>query len=189
MVDLTLKWQLLISLLVIVLSSCEEESGPLPAKTHEGRNTIGYYVTLENYFGNPDGYIGATWNETGDTCYKDSNGIIHLSDKDANRFKYYSSYADFYLNIDFEKDSVTSLLKLSKVNYIHPEFNHSFYYQDADSNYYCEITYHNETKRIISGIFEFDLTRVDTMQNLDTTFFDTTNYGVKITSGRFDMRY
>ncbi|MBD3636301.1 MAG: hypothetical protein HUJ25_03080 [Crocinitomicaceae bacterium] len=190
MEDLTLKWRLFISL-TFLLMSCEEEKGPLPAKTHEGLNTIGYYVEFPlNYQSNSNnGYIAKTWRDHGDSCYVTNNELIIIDSDPNNLAGFYGSLENHDLKMTFQLDPVSENVDFSDVEYYNPLNPSSYYFQDGDSSYYCDVTYHNTSKKIISGIFAFTLTQVDSVVFNDTLHLDTTGLSVKVTQGRFDLKY
>ena len=175
--DLTLSLKLLISTLIVnmLMPSCEKPSMNLPGKTHEGKNTYGYKFV---HSGNEEIFTGHT--NPLDNITKDSFDNLYINFSNTTQGLYYDKNYDLTI----------------KLNNHFEFYNSSFdgYYNhfslDSTQLNFCEITYLDSNKRIVSGFFEFNLVYSDsTFSSTDTLWSQYDRDSIQIKSGRFDLQY
>lgn len=153
--------ELLFPLFVILfVSSCAENAVVLPAKTQEGRNTVGYM--------NGDQPMGGPLTSD-DKVYRDSINQLVIETRDYRSYGIYGKFPHD-LRLVLEQDSVD--LDFSLVDAVHDGDE-----TDSLSNHSFFVSYHNLDKKILSGMFE-----------LRFKHYGSDNYqGPK--NGRFDIVY
>lgn len=179
MVDLIWRLRLLVSIFVLlILFSCEEQGHYLPAKTREGRNTIGYLTADGTIFG------GAITNR--EDIYQNSQNQIVVEYNHIETSFHTKTESQLLLAMKY--DTVSEWYVLGNATYSEN------YYQakiDTSKSNYFEVTYHNMNRNIISGNFDLNFIEIgtDTIFTSDTTYYFDTIYSNRIKDGRFDIRY
>lgn len=164
-----------------VLTACKPRPQDLPPMTHEGRNTIGYFLS--------DGTLIGGVMDGNDSIYQSENGDLRVEHE-----YYYRKYMGqikviHLLTIDFSKDSINGLYYFKTASY--SEYYYDIGYLDENAPNFLSIDYQDSVKRIIAGTFELNF------QNIDTFYFSgtdsirriDTNYYQTLTRGRFDFSY
>ncbi len=171
--DLTSKWTLLISLIVLAFSvGCKKkkEEQILPAYTQEGRNTIGAFLNDEFVFG---GKIRG-------------NGRVDTAEDGAIDVQFYGCLNDGSNNysLDF------TLIPNEDAYYLSRGFLNEDSLWEGASNF-VDITYYDTLRRILSGTFEMNFWT----EELEFITPDSLppdpilpDYN-KLRKGRFDLRY
>jgi len=153
--------------------SCEKEDNYMPPKTHEGLNTLGYRLN--------DTLVGGTLSVR-DTVYVDELDRIVIYDWGREPgAQIIKKMPDFDLTL-FLMDST------SNANYfldsIVFRYQHTYYNLDSSGTLDFNVTYLNESDRIIAGTFScYLIGLVDVYGGGD--YWNT----LTISDGRFDVRY
>lgn len=177
MEDLTLKLKYCISgiILLVLITACTRELQHLPAKSHDGRNTIGY--ELEN-----GDIVGGTLG-TGDLVSTDDNRIEIF-----HSFSYRKNITTFNHDITliFAKDSTGDSYYFEDATY---EEHGEVYTLNTDTPNVMDINYQDALQQIIAGTFELNFVEIDTVPISDTTFSIETTHFQTLSNGRFDIGY
>ena len=173
---------ILITICTLSCSSCKKEividNGGLPPITQTGSNTLGF--TLNGQPWTPQGQVGVSPNLAIDIDFGYNNGILSITG-----YKYSSGKReDFGIGIrdslnfmTFPKNLVLGKNTLANARFTNDYCNCDFYDPTIFRGGNLSITKLDKTNKIISGTFNVTLFKVGCS--------DT----IKITDGRFDMKY
>ena len=175
------------SLLVVLTISCSRYGDPLPPKTREGRHTIGYYLESNQVL-----YRHEFFDTEGDGVVK-VNDTIRVTDVENHNVETNNYYHDYLLGpvifeMNFAEDQGSGDYKYVGSSM---SIGTDILILDSTEYNYCNLEYHNAAKRIISGTFElnFNYVEVDSFVEIDTTIYMYNYYPIKLSKGRFDLRY
>jgi len=160
--------------------ACTPEKQTLPAMTHEGRNTIGYFLE--------DGtLIGGEFSDS-DSILEFENGGLRFVHEYSYK-KYMGQIKIRYiLTLDFEKDSIDKLLYFKNATYLEDYYDLGTL--DSTAANFLSIDYQDSIEKIISGTFELNFHNVDTLfYDEDSIIEIRTNYSQILSRGRFDLKY
>lgn len=168
-------------LFVMIMSlSCTPEAQDLPPMTHEGRNTIGYYLE--------DGTLIGGVLDSKDSLIEFPNGDVRIVHKYFYLKHMWQTEVIYLLTLDFKKDSIDNKLYFANATY--DEYMYDLGTLDAEKPNFLSIEYQSAGKKIISGTFELNFHNVDTIfYDEDSIDFIRVNYAQTLSRGRFDFDY
>lgn len=171
--DSICKWSILTSVVFsLFLMGCKRGEETMPAYTHDGRNTLGYYVSTGEYFGGNIRQSDISWVDSLDLLevYYFSEDVHGFEE---NQLWLWMAKEDglFYLDSSEYRGDWTNEMLL-----------------DTNVANAFEITYQDTSRRILSGHFDLNFSdiRIDTSWD-GTVYIDTIDYA-NLTRGRFDIR-
>lgn len=141
----------------------------LVAKTHEGRNTIGYSTSVGDIIG---GVLGAR-----DSVITNEDGMVSIYHNE--------DYFDgTKLQLHLVKDSILGSYVLQSAGY---EYQYRTGHLNDSLPGYLFVDY--QTDDILAGTFELNFVYTDSVFDADTLFEVNTSTLLEIKNGRFDIRY
>jgi hypothetical protein len=166
-------WNMWISfLLMLVLWGCRGEE-VMPAQTHQGLNTLGYYVSDNEFYG---GKI-----REGNILWVDSLNALEVYYYSETPHGFEENELWMWLKDDEEE------WKMDSVQY-RGDFTKTMQLDAAADNVF-NVNFHDSTKRIIAGTFHLNFASIFSDTGFDGTIYvDTISYAT-LSRGRFDIRY
>lgn len=174
---------LILGFLLISIFSCKKETtdttshdpNKLPPLTHEGKNTFGCLVNGEIWVAYAPSSVGGAMAITGE--FDSGSGHIEATLKTDTKHEAVKLFFKDVDSIGLYNFYLVSDTKTGIAYFLNPP-NCSIYYHDTSNVGTMNITYFNNSNRIMSGTFQMDL--VNPSCQGDT---------VRIREGRFDWRF
>lgn len=174
------KNRLIFALAGLLLLTCAKSGSPLPAKTHEGRNTSGYRMNEQLIGGNFSGR---------DDVFTFGESTIEIIDDE--RFGTHFKHEDYVeLSMIFSHDEGEDILFIGGSFSIKNEkyASEEIFGLDSTMTNFAEITFVDYEKKILSGLFELNFKPTISVFYSDTTEIVDTSGTIQILDGRFDLR-
>ncbi len=174
---------ILFSTLFLLLFSCKKNDPPetsnepvLPPMTHEGLNTFGCYIDGELFVANDGPSVVSIPRLSG--SFGGEDNILKLQGTRYENGEYLADISFKVKHITEEGEYSMFSFGTELKGYITSGFENCDYYHNPDNYGFVRITYLDNEKNIIAGIFEMKLINPDCVDTLK-----------EITDGRFDFRY